>query len=327
MTVSRLIPPPARHLAHLFMPRVALAALALAASSSVAGADPEPLFAPWIDGLSEAEPIMQVQQVDPDTFVIRQSVKTNFEAPFLYLLFGSNKALLVDTGAGGLEIRPTIDKVIAEWSAKHGKTSIPLVVAHSHSHGDHHAGDAEFAGRPDTTVIGLKPTDVASFFGITGWPREIGTFDLGGRALSIIPTPGHEPAHIAIYDPKTRFLLSGDTLYPGRLYVPANWAPVFRESMDRMAQFVAEHPVSHILGAHIEMTTTPGQDYEHEAPTHPNEHALELAPAAAAELHKVADGMGDSTEPAVTDDFIVFPVEARMPNPEGTVLPAAKAAP
>lgn len=323
MTLSRLVPPPSPS----FASRVALAALALALSCGAAAAEPEPLFAPWIDGASASEPIMQVQQVDPDTFVIRQSVRTNFEAPFLYLLFGNDKALLLDTGAGGLEVRPTIDKLVAEWSARHGRASIPLVVAHSHSHGDHHAGDAEFAVRPDTTVIGLKPTDVATFFGITGWPREIGTFDLGGRALSIVPTPGHEPAHIAIYDPKTQLLLSGDTLYPGRLYVPANWAPVFRESMGRLAQFVAEHPVSHILGAHIEMTTTPGKDYAHEAPTHPNEHVLELAPAAAAELHRVADGMGDTTQPAVTNDFIVFPVEARMPNPESAVLPPAAANP
>ena len=297
--------------------RAALAALALGMASAGSGA--EPLFAPWIDGQSADEPITQVQQIDPHTFVIRQSIRTNFEGPFLYLLFGSDKALLLDTGAGGLEIRPTIDKLIAEWCAAHGKTSIPLIVAHSHSHGDHHAGDAEFAARPDTTVIGLKPTDVAAAFGITDWPRQIATFDLGGRPLSIIPTPGHEPAHIAIYDPKTTILLSGDTLYPGRLYVPVNWAPVFRESMGRMAKFVAEHPVSHILGAHIEMTTTPGQDYGHEAPTHPNEHALELPAAAAGELHTVADGMGDTTKPAVTDDFIVFPVEARLPNPEGYV--------
>lgn len=52
----------------------------------------------WIDGTHGAEPVAQVQALDADTFVIRQSVKTNFEAPFLYLLFGRDKALLIDTG-------------------------------------------------------------------------------------------------------------------------------------------------------------------------------------------------------------------------------------
>lgn len=293
--------------------RALATAVALALSTNAMAA--EPLFAPWIDGSSASEPIMQVQQVDPDTYVIRQSIRTNFEGPFLYLLFGTDKALLLDTGAGGLEIRPTIDRLIAEWCAKHGRPSIHLVVAHSHSHGDHHAGDAEFAARPDTTVVGLKPAEVAAAFGITDWPSQLATFDLGGRALSIIPTPGHEPAHIMVYDPQTHLLLSGDTLYPGRLYVPANWSAVFSASVDRLAQFVREHPVSYLLGAHIEMTSTPGQDYGHEAPTHPNEHALELPPEAAYELQRVAGGAGDSTQRTVTDDFIVVPVEARLPDP------------
>lgn len=294
----------------------ALAAFALLPSvATAAGQARSTLFAPWIDGTDAAEPITQVQQVDPDTFVIRQSIRTNFEGPFLYLLFGTDKALLLDSGAGGLEIRPTIDRIIAEWCARNGRTSIPLMVAHSHGHGDHHQGDAEFAARPDTTVIGLAPTDVAAFFGITDWPRQIGTFDLGGRALSIIPTPGHEPAHVAIYDPKTHFLLSGDTLYPGRIYVPANWFGPFRDSMQRLAQFVREHPVTHLLGAHIEMTTTPGKDYGFEAPSHPDERVLELAPEAAYRLERAVEGMGDTVQRAVTDDFIVFPVEARLPNP------------
>jgi len=300
-----------------------LAAFALPSGAAAA----EPLFAPWIDGASESEPIMQVQQVDPDTFVIRQSIRTNFEGPFLYLLFGTDKVLLLDTGAGGLQVRPTIDKVIADWCAAHGRSSIKLVVAHSHSHGDHHMGDEEFKARPDTDVIGLLPTAVAAYFGISGWPREIATFDLGGRPLSIIPTPGHEPAHIMVYDPKTQLLLSGDTLYPGRLYVPANWAGVYSESVDRLAEFVRTHPVSHLLGAHIEMTTTPGKDYEHEAPIHAKEHVLELPPEAAYELQRVAGSAGDSSKHTVTDDFIVVPVEVRPPDPEGNVLPRPKPAP
>src|SRR5882757_1118327 len=107
-------------------------------------ADAKPLFQPWIDGTAAAEPQMQVQRYDADTYVIRQSVKTNFEAPFLYLLFGKDRALLLDTGAGGLKIRPEVDAAIQRWLAAHHRKSIPLVAAHSHGHGDHIAGDAEF---------------------------------------------------------------------------------------------------------------------------------------------------------------------------------------
>jgi hydroxyacylglutathione hydrolase len=239
-------------------------ALALAQSAHAA---PHPSLFPekWIDGTLPDEPVTQVQALDADTFVIRQSIKTNFEAPFLYLLFGRDKALLVDTGAKDGRIRPTVDRLVSDWLAAHHRTSIPLVVAHSHSHGDHVAGDAAFRERPDTTVLGLKPADVAAFFGIAKWPQQIARFDLGGRVLSVIPTPGHQAAAAMYYDPHLKILLSGDTLYPGRLYVPVNFVPDDRASVDRLAVFAATHPIRAVLGAHIEMTRTPGRDYGHEA--------------------------------------------------------------
>jgi glyoxylase-like metal-dependent hydrolase (beta-lactamase superfamily II) len=267
----------------------------------------------WIDGTNGAEPATQVQALDGDTFVIRQSVTSNFEAPFLYLLFGRDRALLVDTGAeGGAMIRPTVDRVMTQWLAAHHRADIPLVVAHSHSHGDHVAGDAAFRERPNTTVIGLKPTDVASFFGIAPWPDAVGRFDLGGRALSILATPGHQAAAIMIYDPRLKILLSGDTLYPGRLYVPVNFMADNRASVARVAAFARTHPIRAALGAHIEMTRVPGRDYGHEAPTHPDEHRLEMSAASIGELRRGLTAPLDTADrPQVHDDFIIVPVAPR----------------
>ncbi len=273
-----------------------------------------PLFAErWIAGTLDQEPVTQVQALDADTFVIRQSIKTNFEAPFLYLLFGRDKALLIDSGAKDGQIRPTVDRLIAGWLAARGRKSIPLVVAHSHSHGDHVAGDAAFRERADTTVVGLKPAEVASFFAIQKWPDEIAKFDLGGRALSIIPTPGHQSAAIMVYDPRLKILLSGDTLYPGRLYVPVNFMADNRASIDRLARFAARRPVRWALGAHIEMTSTPGKDYGHEAPSHLDEHALELPGAAIGHLRAGLKAPLDKPDvPLVLADFIIMPVAPRL---------------
>jgi len=279
--------------------------------STAAPAADLPHFAHWIDGVGPSESEMQVQTIDADTFVIRQSVKTNFEAPFLYLIFGTDRALLIDTGAGGLKVRPTIDHMIDEWRAKHGNRPVALVVAHSHGHGDHHAGDDEFRDRPNTQVLGLTREDVAAFFHIAHWPTDIGHFDLGGRVVDIIPTPGHQPAHMMVYDARTKLIFSGDMLYPGRLYVPLDKWDVFHASADRLAAFAATHPVLALLGAHIEMTTTPGQDYPHEAPIHPSEHPLPLAPAAIAELQQAVAKAGSPPTVDRHADFIVNPVPAR----------------
>lgn len=267
-----------------------------------------PRFAHWIDGTTANEPETQVQRIDDATFVIRQSVKTNFEAPFLYLLFGRERVLLLDSGAGGLRIRPTIDRLIAGWQARHDGRPIHLVVAHTHGHGDHHAGDWEFRDRPDTDVVGLKPENVAAFFHIRDWPNRIGHYDLGGRVLEIVPMPGHEPAHIMVYDARTRLLFSGDMLYPGRLYVPLDQFDTFRASADRLAAFANTHPIRALLGAHIEMTATPRQDYPMRAASHPSEHGLALPPSAIDELQQA---VAAEKSPPVVDrhaDFIIYPV-------------------
>jgi hydroxyacylglutathione hydrolase len=45
-------------------------------------------------------------------------------------------------------------------------------------------------------------------------------------------------ASFAVYDRATKVLFSGDSLYPGRLYV-VDWT-AFRSSVSRLARFVAE---------------------------------------------------------------------------------------
>jgi glyoxylase-like metal-dependent hydrolase (beta-lactamase superfamily II) len=284
------------------------AALALTAPAHAAARSP---FQPWIDGTGATEPQTQTQRFDADTYVIRQSVKTNFEAPFIYLLFGKDRAILFDTGAGGLKIRPVVDAAIAQWLAEHKRASIPLIVAHTHGHGDHHQGDDEFRDRPDTVVVGLTPEDVATFFKIAHWPTDIVKFDLGGRVLDIIPTPGHQPSHIMVFDERARILVSGDTLYAGRIYVPLNMFADFRASIDRVAEFTRKAHPKYILGAHIEMTRTPGQDLVDRAPTHPDEHVLELSYADLLELQAAVHKMGDTVARSVHDNFIVFPVPPR----------------
>jgi glyoxylase-like metal-dependent hydrolase (beta-lactamase superfamily II) len=264
-------------------------------------------FQPWINGLHD-EPQMQVQQYDADTFVIRQSVRTNFEAPFIFLFLGPERALQIDTGAGGLMIRPTIDKTVADWAASKGIPEPPLVIAHSHAHGDHIAGDSEFADRPNTTVVGHSPDEVATFFHIEHWPENTASIELGDREIDVIPMPGHEPAEIALFDRRTRLLLTGDALYPGRLYVRAgaDW-DAYRKSVDRVADYTRDLHVSWILGNHIEMTRTPGRDYAMHIATHPDEHPLQLPYSAQLEVRKSLDAMGNEPRLDIHPDFILYP--------------------
>jgi len=248
-------------------------------------------------------------EYNQDLFIIRQSGCTNFEKPFLYLLFGSAQTMLVDTGARGADASGIVDELRRRHASRQGSPVLPLVVVHSHGHGDHTAGDAALARLSNARVIEAKPDRVAEFFGIQNWPREPAQYDLGGRILDIVPIPGHEPASIAIYDRRTAVLLTGDTLYPGRLYVrdPA----AFRDSIDRLADFTATRNISHVLGAHIENTRTPYRDYPEGTTYQPEEHVLELARSNLMELREALHQMGDHLERRAYPDFTVWPVEAR----------------
>jgi hydroxyacylglutathione hydrolase len=44
-------------------------------------------------------PLWQVHAYNNNTYILRQSAVTDYEKPFLYLLFGDEKAYLFDTGS------------------------------------------------------------------------------------------------------------------------------------------------------------------------------------------------------------------------------------
>lgn len=275
-------------------------------------ANPAALFPAWQNGGNCAADVeVEVHSYDADTFILRQSLCTNFEGPFLYLLFGSDKVLLQDTGATGTtQVRPVVQQVIADWLAANGKTSIELAVTNSHAHGDHTAGNASFTGQPGTTVVGTTTQAVYGFFGITG-VDDTAEYDLGGRIVDVIPIPGHQAAHIALYDRSRGLLLTGDTLYPGRLYIQSGQIATYRQSIARLANFVAGKDVCSVLGTHIEMTTTAGVDYAFGDATHdtPPEHVLRLTLDDLLELRDATAAMSDTaTQEEVHDHFIITPL-------------------
>lgn len=247
----------------------------------------------------------QVHEYNPDFYILRESGCTNYEKPFLYLLFGHDNVLMLDTGAGKTNVADVVHGVVDGWLKRNNRESIPLVVAHTHAHGDHVSGDAPLKLLPHTTVVALKPDAVQSFFGFTRWPDETKTFDLGDRVLDIIPIPGHEPSSIAVYDRQTGVLFTGDTMYPGRLYVADGAA--FTKSIQRLVDFTQGKVVTHVLGNHIEEARTPYLDYPVGTVHQPNEHALELGRSHLLELNDALLKMNGTIVRMAMRDFTIWP--------------------
>ena len=257
-----------------------------------------------------AAPDFTVHAYNPDFYILRQSSCSHFEKPFLYLIFGRDQALLVDTGTGDVNTMTAVDGIIRDWVKKHKRSVTGLVVAHTHNHTDHVGGDAHFVRRLGGTIlIGHRPADVQKFFQIINWPADGMEYDLGDRVIDIIPVPGHEAASIALYDRRTGILLTGDTFYPGRLYVRDGAA--YTASIKRLVDFTADRPITHILGAHVENTSKPGVDYPEGTVDQPDEHVLQLTRAQLLELNAALEAMQGNITKKVLPDFTIWPVQGR----------------
>jgi glyoxylase-like metal-dependent hydrolase (beta-lactamase superfamily II) len=303
---------------------VLLAVCAFAAENDRAGLRPGTLSQPWMTGGPNcvAVPDWQVHEYNEDFYIIRESGCINAEKPFLYLIFGENKALLEDTGvAYGTPDRtviptaPFIMDLIARWAKRKNHAPVSLAVIHSHSHRDHTAADDQFKALPNVQFVAATPGEIQKAAGISKWPEEIGQIDLGKRIVDIIPIPGHDAASIALYDRVTGNLMTGDSLYPGRLYVDETQIPTYTASAKRLVDFVKLHPVAHVLGTHIEQGSQPYFDYPEGTIYQPKEHALQLSRAHVFELYEAFLKMNGKVEKVVFPDFAIVPRSA------GTSIP------
>jgi hydroxyacylglutathione hydrolase len=145
----------------------------------------------------------------------------------IYLIEGKRSAMLIDDGLGTADLVSYIKKL----------TSKPLTVVITHGHPDHagadyqfpevyiHPADADAAkavNRPEARAGSAKmmqggnvPAENEIYKGKvydTGLlpVKEGQVFNLGGRKMEVMETPGHTPGEICILDIKNKILFTGD---------------------------------------------------------------------------------------------------------------------
>jgi hydroxyacylglutathione hydrolase len=238
----------------------------------------------WNPGSSECststQPPLQVHPYNPQTFILRENPCATVEAPFMYLLIGSSRALMIDTGDVAdsklMPLAKTVMSLLPEQPAPGGSSShseIPLLIVHTHGHLDHRLGDSQFRNLPNVEIVPTDLVHVRQYFAFSDWPNGTAQIDLGNRIVDVIPTPGHYPSEISYYDRQTGLFFSGDFFLPGRLIIENAGDDL--ASANRAADFIRNRPIASVLGGHIELnsngeTFTPGAHY------HPQEHVLQL---------------------------------------------------
>ncbi len=240
-----------------------------------------------------------VERIDDSTFAIAEPRYSQHNVS--YLIVGSRRALLLDTGPGERDVRATVGRL----------TDRPVVAAFSHLHFDHVGGHARFdvVGSLDHPNVRERVGADGSFtptllqhgapgrptLRITEWWAPDAEIDLGERRVRVLSMPGHTPESLGLFDRERSQLFTGDFLYPGDLFAfnPGADLAAYRESARRLLALTSETPDLAVYGAHV-----PTPD------TSPRQSRADLERAEAA-LGAILDGRAGSGELAW---FLVVPV-------------------
>lgn len=206
-----------------------------------------------------------VEEIDGQTLAI--SEYQHWEQVHSYLVIGSEKAALIDTGLGVSNIKNIVTQL----------TDLPIQVVTTHVHWDHIGGHSLFediavhryeegwlAEKFPIPLAVVKsnlmkdPCDFPASFKIDDYTIYQGKptlvlddndiINLGNRKLQVIHTPGHSPGHICLYESDTGYLFTGDLIYKGTLYAfyPSTNPVDFMNSVKKLLTI----PVKRILPAH-----------------------------------------------------------------------------
>ena len=212
-----------------------------------------------------------ISPVDEATYII--SEYRHWEETHCYLLNGSDRSLLIDTGLGICNIHAKV----AELTEK------PITVIATHIHWDHIGGHKYFAdfyahegelewlnGRFPLSIKQIKDMvvdrcdlpegyDVNTYEFFQGEPTRVlkgeEVIDIGRRSVQIIHTPGHSPGHMCFWEKDRGYIFTGDLVYKDTLfaYFPSTDPEAYLNSLE----VISALPVKRVFPAHHSLDIQP----------------------------------------------------------------------
>ena len=220
-----------------------------------------------LERVKVSDPWFEVYKPAAGVFAIYEPHQS--EETIGYLITGTNRALLFDTGMGISDIKKVTEEL----------TKLPVVVLNSHTHDDHVGGNWQFStvygmdtdftrqnakgSREDAQaeitpdqICGALPKgfDAKSYstrpWKITAFLHDGDKIELGDRTIEVIATPGHTPDAISLLDRANGLLFTGDTYYPAPiwLYRPETDFKAYAASISKLNALAPNIKI--VLGAH-----------------------------------------------------------------------------
>lgn len=178
----------------------------------------------------------------------------------------TSECIIIDAGASTPREYAALDNFIAEHGLK------PVLAANTHGHFDHTLGVCHLRARygipfalsgKDRFLLENAQTS-GSVFGVRVGEMPAIDIDLdtrdelrfGTSRLEVLRTPGHTPGHVAFYEPASKALFTGDTLFResiGRTDLPGgDYSWIMRSILDVLIPLGDE---THVYPGHGEETT------------------------------------------------------------------------
>lgn len=208
-----------------------------------------------------------IDEIDSSTHII--SEYRHWEESHCYLLSGTERSLLIDTGLGICNIYDEVVRL----------TDRPVAAVATHIHWDHIGGHRYF---PDFYAHGAEldwlnggfplplqvvrdmvvdRCDIPEGFDVSGYTMFQGTptrvlqdgdaIGLGGRTVTALHTPGHSPGHLCFWEAERGYLFTGDLVYKDTLfaYYPSTDPAAYLASLEKIALLPAKQvfPAHHSL--------------------------------------------------------------------------------
>ncbi|MCC6839995.1 MAG: MBL fold metallo-hydrolase [Flavobacteriales bacterium] len=161
-----------------------------------------------------------------------------------YVLHADGEGMLIDPGCSN----QNEERELEHWLRDHGIRPVRVLLTHAHV--DHVMGCAwakkRYGLSPELHAKDLPVLEhaaaSAAMFGVAcasppapaRFIEEGEVIPLGDEHLDVLFVPGHAPGHIAFYNPKRHFILSGDVLFQrsiGRTDLPGGDMDTLLESI------------------------------------------------------------------------------------------------
>jgi len=205
-----------------------------------------------------------IDRIDEHTYIV--SEYRHWEETHCYLLNGTERSLLIDTGLGICNI----SEIIKELTDK------PVTAIATHIHWDHIGGHKYYpdfyaheeelnwlnGGFPQPLESIKRYVvdrcdlpdgyDVNTYEFFQGTPTKVlhgGEYiGLGERSIEILHTPGHAPGHMCFWEEEKGYLYTGDLVYKGMVtaWFPSTNPQAYLQSLEK----IAELPVKQVFPAH-----------------------------------------------------------------------------